>query len=272
MKRKVMYLIIATACIAGGVWSELTGTYYEATSDNTIKIGGTWMDRNNCPVSENGTAFEGLNSLDEFPDAYLITTITGLTAGVQYEIGVVYVGRSDSGWQWNVDVTLDTNSTWNSYYYGDGVSTVDAGSNPYRMQAIFGTNMANGSGEIEVYVARHEYGLDEDRIRYDGLTYRKMTAPLGLFGITKAVPTTENFISAVLSQDIACVFIRTIILGQIDQFHGFKEKATMKPSLVGSGFLLNENIRSVKFNSKASFESAVRLNPLDIQEASTAKL
>jgi hypothetical protein len=185
---KLCKCIIAVMAFAAIASADLTGTYYEADSNNTTTVGGVWTDRTNCPVSENGTAFEGNNTLDEFPDAYLITTITGLVSGTQYEVGIIYVGRSDSGWQWNADVTFDTNSTWNSYYYGDGVSTVvtnNGGSNPYRMQAIFGTNTANGSGEIDVYVARHEYGVAEDRLRYDGLTYEVIPEPatIGLLGL-----------------------------------------------------------------------------------------
>jgi hypothetical protein len=176
--KKIFCLIIVATCIAGSTWSELTGTYVEANLRNTTKVGvWTWRP---TPSGYSGKLFQGGNTTLEFPDAYLVTTITGLTPGAKYRVGVVYIGRKVlDNWHWHVLSTFNTNSTWTTNYYGDGVSTMDTSNgSSYRMQAILGTTTADHNGEIAVYIARHEYGILEDRVMYNGLTYEKVSEPV----------------------------------------------------------------------------------------------
>ena len=180
-------LIVA---VVGSADAAIIGTYVDATSGiggNTVRnsdgsvdgwVGGAndydnlWWARS-LGEGEQGGSFWTTAGPGYEDGPMLKTTLTGLTAGASYEIGLLYQAIGN----WVVQAGFSSGSL-TTYGATDGFLAV-----PTREREVsLGTTTANGSGEIAVFIDDVTGGAPDMRARYDGLSYRP--PPPTISGVT----------------------------------------------------------------------------------------
>lgn len=228
MKRSLVIMAVV-ALVAGMTNATITGTYvpvdptagtgnttnadsaaawYDTTSDGTD---GLW---DYLPSTTPGSSgyLQGFNreSWTTPPaggtDPTIVTTISGLTVGQEYEIRVLFAAHYSAKWgvaaslnypldQWDAGVDdYDYDSPGDDTYiqHEFDASSVDTGidmaTNVDLDEVLIGTAVADASGEIKVYVGAVDNIIDTKsyyRTWYDGVSYLAVPEPatIGLLGL-----------------------------------------------------------------------------------------
>lgn len=190
---KVAGLAVAGAMVAGSASAAISGTYVGAqdgvntflSSDgvsnmsDAVSSGTLW--RNTTGGSYNyeipgGFAYEASNG-----DAEIVQRITGLTAGQSYEVNLVFGNFIFNSY----DIYAGfTSGSLTNFANGSGTDTgVNASWSAVDIYEVtIGTTVANGSGEIEVFVARDHAS---SRFVHQGVAYTEVPEPgsLALLGL-----------------------------------------------------------------------------------------
>ena len=166
--------------------------YVDATTANTTNnAGGAWWaspvsstdDRwsDRPPDGRSGTIWEssGGDAGTEEDSPLLKTTITGLTPNMKYEISVVYSATSE----WKIQAGLGA-AVLTMYDIANGTATGASYGQP-EYAAVLGEAIANGSGEIAVYIDDYTGSGGDTRTRYDGVVYQFSAYPAGTLIIIK---------------------------------------------------------------------------------------
>jgi hypothetical protein len=150
---------------------------------------GNWAQRafaNSTTVFESRGAAGTGNSTEDSPR--LATTISGLTSGATYNFYSFFWDSTDGPQQWMVRSSL-TNSVGDLPLFDQTsplASTLSFSSTPLltegnrlMLYADLGTAVANGSGQVVVYVDDNTAGLTngENRTWYDGIGYEQVPEP-----------------------------------------------------------------------------------------------
>ena len=151
-------------------------TAFTAAGDNL------WYRWTNSGVTflESGPAAENTDLLK--------TTISGLTVGETYTLGVVYWVNPGQNWVIRAGLAPDQLTLFN--YMGGVVagqaatpgSTTGLAVNSlgaFQVFAILGTGVADANGQVAVYVDDLPTGSDTNRCWYDGLVYQQGVVPAG---------------------------------------------------------------------------------------------
>jgi hypothetical protein len=174
----VLLAVSFSACIAGAA---ITGTYVDAGNLNTEAVDGTvdwfstteggtvegqWWQRA-ISAAQGGNIFSG-KGIQGDPD--LVTTISGLTPGVSYDIRLIFIEYTSTTVHWWIAGTLEYDD-FTTFYVGDGMS-VDTGLPSHTscttLESFLGAKVADANGEIQVYVRA---ASPTDRTWYDGVSY-----------------------------------------------------------------------------------------------------
>lgn len=168
-----------------------------STSDNKWNIRPFGNGLNGNSAGYTPTIYETIGSEDV---PMLVTTMSGLTAGATYNVFVYFQAGDDTNLSQNWDVLAGfTTGSMINYTRTHAASTdADAGDFTTSVQAIdpnrlmvqssMGTAVADGSGEIKVYIDSNG-GTSSTRTWYDGVGHELVPEPgstllLGLAGLT----------------------------------------------------------------------------------------
>lgn len=200
---------VATMLLAGGAdAAPISGTFVGANTGNTTAQGGGtwasagnaaghWWDQSGGVAAIGAYSIVGINdsggfNLGNAGDVGIVTTISGLTPGAQYDVNFIWSGV----WGWSnsfqgMNVGFDPGST--TILPGkDGVpfgSWVDEPSNTSSMKVwedLIGTATADAGGNIEVYVNNVQPSGSYTSLQsYNGLSYTLVPEPgsLALLGL-----------------------------------------------------------------------------------------
>ena len=182
---RILTAVLLIVAVVGSADGAIIGTYVDATSGiggNTVRnsdgsvdgwVGGAndydnlWWARS-LGEGEQGGSFWTTAGPGYEDGPMLKTTLTGLTAGASYEIGLLYQAIGN----WVVQAGFSSGSL-TTYGATDGFLAV-----PTREREVsLGTTTANGSGEIAVFIDDVTGGAPDMRARYDGLSYRAPPPP-----------------------------------------------------------------------------------------------
>lgn len=216
MIKRSLLSILAIGCADS---AHAAFTYVDAVdgaSGNTTLVGGgtldatdtsggtTWRQRDSAAFGSSGTVFEGVQ-----PSPTIVTTITGLTAGAQYNIVVHFWDPDSTVEDWNVQAgfsagsltsyTRETGALSGSTASGlastlsyDVAPTLFASGARSNIAADLGTTTANAFGNIEVFI--DDFGSTDVNVRtwYDGVSFEAIPEPsaallggLGLLGLLR---------------------------------------------------------------------------------------
>lgn len=203
---KVAGLAVAGAMVAGSALADpISGTFVGANTSNTqAQGGGTWASNSNAAGhwfdrSGNVGSFDDLYAISGVADsggysgfnagdADIVTTLTGLVAGQQYDVNFIWSGVWGNS-DFPMSVGFDPGSV-TQVPDGQGFNSwVDETSNNggFRIwEDAIGTATADASGEIDVYInfgnVSGNYFVNS---AYNGLSYTAVPEPgsLALLGL-----------------------------------------------------------------------------------------
>ncbi len=204
MKRAIAVAAVVVCVLSVSVANAtVIGTYVEADETNTAKASppGSWGTTADSAYDNLWETDQGISSSHRFYSAFyehdymcafedtenapmIATTISGLTSGHSYEVRLlfgshtvvrnqIYAGLTSSG----LGLYNDANSALETTMTGDSYE----GGYHNRYQVLLGTAVADGAGQVKVYV---ESAPDLDgnpgtygRTAYDGLAFNEIPEP-----------------------------------------------------------------------------------------------
>jgi len=197
--RTVLSLVIilgVTLGVTAAGYADITGTYVDATigpdpgsgnttsadpGDSSAWLGGNsstdnkWWQRLGLGATMNDTIFVS-GRYDYAP--MLKMTLTGLTVGQEYEIRVIWHDHATT-----VEMHLLAGFSPDALTQYDGCDATRTGltsGSEIQVETLLGTAIADGSGEITVYiddVKPVSPSIRDQRTRFDGLSYVLVPEP-----------------------------------------------------------------------------------------------